>query len=120
MTKTAIERINRGRVVLIQGHFKGLEGASDGLMETDFEYVDSCSTALQRGANPDKINEAQEKHSPDDELCDLLLEAIIDEVEIWTPYVACPSAMAQEAAQEGGPIDEPDVQHNTNRCLERA
>ncbi len=110
MTKTAIERINRGRLVLIQGHLKGLEGVSDGLMETDFEYVDSYPTALQCGANSDRIKEVLEQCSPEDEFSDLLLEAIIDELENRTPYVAYPGAMAQEAAQEGGPMDEPDAQ----------
>ena len=51
-----------------------------------------------------------EKRNPDDEFSDLLLEAIIDELETRAPYVAYPSAMAQEAAQEGGPMDEPDAQ----------
>ena len=79
-------------------------------MLTDFEYVDGNATALQCGTNSDKIKEVLEKQDPGDEFCDLLLEAIIDELEARTPYVACPSAMAQEAAQEGDPMDEPDAQ----------
>ena len=51
-----------------------------------------------------------EQYNPVDEFSDLLLEAIIDELENRTPYVAYPGAMAQEAAQEGGPMDEPDAQ----------
>ncbi len=50
------------------------------------------------------------QYNPDDEFSDLSLEATIDELENRTPYVACPTAMAQEAAQEGGPMDEPDAQ----------
>ncbi len=50
------------------------------------------------------------QYKPEDELSDLLLEAIIDELENRTPYVAHPSAVAHDAAQEGGPVDEPDAQ----------
>ncbi len=37
---------------------------------------------------------------------------VLDEwmIEKRTPYVAYPSAMAQEAAHEGGPMDEPEAQ----------
>ena len=111
MTKTAIERIKRGGVVLIQGNLDGLEGVIDGLMETDFECVDSYPTALQCGTNSVEIKEVLEKYNPDDEFSDLLLEAIIDELETRAPYVAYPGATAQVAAQEGGPMDEPDDQH---------
>ncbi len=73
MTTAAMERIKRGRVVLIRGHLEGLEGVCDGLLETDFECVDGNTAALQCGTNSDKIKEVLEKHDPDDEFCDLVV-----------------------------------------------
>ena len=73
----------------------------------------------------DKLKTISEQIDMDDPFCQVLVcmwtgggtdpgipqrAEVLDE---WmtkrTPYVACPSAMAQEAAQEGGPMDEPDA-----------